>query len=974
MKVRRGENPRNADVYWLWSISLPFDSTTFPDAVQMARAQHFAVHAGNGYGIIERAESQNAMECPGCKRSISDDSHFCRLCGTHITPKPGSDEPTHRLHPGHQLKRGSSFLGRYRIAEELGRGGMGIVYKAEDTKLRRNVALKFLPPEYTRNAEAKERFIHEAQAASSLEHPNICSIHEIEETDDGQMYISMGCYDGNTLQKIIREGPVDIGEVVDVGIQVAQGLQEAHDKGIVHRDIKPSNIIMTSKGRAKVMDFGLAKLAGQTRITKAGTAMGTVSYMSPEQARGEDVDTRTDIWSLGVVLYEMVTGQLPFKGEYDQAVIYSILNEDPSPVSEIAPGTPQGFSGIVSRCLEKEPASRYQSAAELEADLDRWREESGLGRPSRYGGAYSRQASSGTLLRIGIPLALALLIAFLIPASRNAIKGLFGIGAPPKEIRVALLPCAIGEETEYQRAFCDGLVLTLTNQLEEMRDLPERVSVVPAEDIRDFKTVSPHDARVNHGANAVIGGTFEWGAGGIGLTMARTDVSVEYENGRESEILKQRGSIKLADPIANLATWQDSLVLKVLRLLDVHPEQYQIRALTEGHTTIPAAFSHYIEGQGYLYPYGGGQDIDRAIEAYADAVAEDPVYEKAVYGLGRAYSWKYWFTKDMKWADLAVSCGRRVLDLNAASQPGHLLLGRIYINSAQHDKASEILEAAVLLDSTDTDAYGDLGRAYMDLGEYEKARAVCLRIMDLNPRDYMNLLTLGYTYYLELKFEEAIKYFKLAAEIKPNQAGPYNYLGAAYSELEMWSEATEMFERSRAIDSTSASASWVVSNLGTLYFKQGRFADAERLYRRALEVSSEEYKIWAHLAEAQYWNPEDREEAPKNFRRAAELAEAELQADSLDAVVISDLASYCEKLGQDERARLLLERAAALDPQEVDVIIHIAETYEMLGERDIALDWIARALEMGAPPSRVNRYPGLSQLRVDTRYVKLIEG
>ena len=912
------------------------------------------------------------MECPGCNKPISDDSHFCRLCGTRITPKPGSEESTHRFHPAHQLTRGSSFLGRYRIAGELGRGGMGIVYKAEDTKLRRNVALKFLPPEYTRNAEAKERFIHEAQAASSLEHPNICSIHEIEETRDGQMYISMGCYDGDTLQKMIREGRVDIGQVVDIGMQVAQGLQEAHDKGIVHRDIKPSNIIVTGKGRAKVMDFGLAKLAGQTRITKAGTAMGTISYMSPEQARGEDVDTRTDIWSLGVVLYELATGQLPFRGEYDQAVIYSILNEDPGPISELAPKIPQGFGDIVSRCLEKDPASRYQSAADLEADLGRWREESGLGRPALYGGAYAKRTPSGSLLRIGIPaVVLALLIVALIPASRNALKGLFGIGAPPAQMRVALLPCELGVETAYQRAFCDGLVRTLTDQLEDMRGLPERLSIVPADDIRDLKTVSPHDARVNHGANVVISGTFEWGAGGIGLTMARTDVGVEYENGRESEILKQRGSIKLTDPIANLATWQDSLVLKVLRLLDVHPGQYQTMELTEGHTTIPAAFSHYIEGQGYLYSYGDGQDIDRSIEAYANATAEDPSYAKAHCGLGWAYCRKYWNTDEPEWRDLAISSGLRALEINERSVPAHLLLGSVYFKSGDYEQAAEVLTAAIDLDSLNLTVYEDLASAYMAAKDYEQAEAVYLRIMRMIPGNYIAHLNLGYSYYFQAKFEDALEVFKLAAEIEPGKAKTYNYLGAAYSELEMWPEATEMFERSMAIDSTSF---MVISNLGTLYFKQGRFADAEQLYRRALDVSSGEYKIWAHLAEAQYWNPEGREEAPANFRRAAELAEARLEADSLDEVVLSDLASYYEKLDQDARARSLLERAAALDPRDVDVIIHIAETYEGLGERDIALDWVARALEKGANPSRVNRYPGLSQLRVDSRYLELIEG
>jgi tetratricopeptide (TPR) repeat protein len=851
---------------------------------------------------------------------------------------------------------------------------MGIVYKAEDTKLRRNVALKFLPPEYTRNAEAKERFIHEAQAASSLEHPNICSIHEIEETDDGQMYISMGCYDGDTLQKLIREGPVDIGEVADVGIQVAQGLQEAHDKGIVHRDIKPSNIILTSKGRAKVMDFGLAKLAGQTRITKAGTAMGTISYMSPEQARGEDVDTRTDIWSLGVVLYEMATGELPFKGEYDQAVIYSILNEDPRPVSELAPRIPSGFGDIVSRCLEKDPALRYESAAELEAELGRWRDESGLRRPSRYSGAYPARTSSRSLLGIGIPMAvifLALLIAVLIPASRDALKGLVGIGANPDDIRVALLPCSAGEANGERQAFCDGLVRTLTDQLEDMEDLPEGFSVVPAEDIRSSRSSTLTDARVNHDANVVLHGAFEWIGGKIGLTLARTDIHIEYENGRESEVLRQRGSVRLADPIANLATWQDTLVARVFRLLDVDVSVRNVKGMAEEHTGIPAAFDSFLRGQGYLYPYRVKRDNDMAIYHFGNAVAEDPSYELALLGLGGAYSWKFWETGDKQWADSSRIWGQRALALDGKSAEAVLLIAAAYQNVGDYEPAIDNYITALELDPTRMKTYVNLSNTYLSIDSLDRAAEVCLSAIDVDPCNFHMHLHLGYIYYMQGKYEEAIAPCRQLVALRPDTTTGYDYLGAIYTNLDMWPEATEMFESSLAIDSTSA---MVISNLGTLYFNQQRYADAERIYRRALSISGDKYKIWAHLAESQYWNPEGREESVANFRHAAGMAEDSLAKDPSDVVLLSDLASYYEKLGDDERAHEFLDRAVSLDPQDIDAIIHIAETFEALGERDIALDWVARALEMGALPSRVNRYPGLSQLRVDSRYGELIEG
>ena len=206
-------------------------------------------------------------------------------------------------------------LSHYEILERLGGGGMGVVYKALDTKLNRHVSLKFLPPELTRDDEARTRFIQEAQAASALDHPNICTIHEIDSTPEGQMFIAMAFYDGVTLKKRIGQGPLPIDEALDIAIQVAQGLVKAHQAGIVHRDIKPANVMLTKDGFVKIVDFGIAKLLGVTGPTQVGSTLGTVAYMSPEQVAGEDVDPRTDVWALGAVLYEMLTGQLPFKGE-----------------------------------------------------------------------------------------------------------------------------------------------------------------------------------------------------------------------------------------------------------------------------------------------------------------------------------------------------------------------------------------------------------------------------------------------------------------------------------------------------------------------------------------------------------------------------------------------------------------------------------------------------------------------------------
>ncbi len=263
-------------------------------------------------------------------------------------------------------------ISHYKIIEQIGAGGMGVVYKAEDTKLERTVALKFLPPELTREPEAKERFIREAQAASSLDHPNICTIHEINETVDGQMYIVMACYDGQTLKQKINSGPLSIDEAIDIAIQIAQGLARAHEEGIVHRDIKPANIIITDRGEVKIVDFGLAKLAGQTQLTKDSSTLGTVAYMSPEQLSAKEVDHRTDIWSLGVVLYEMLTGQLPFCGDYEQAVIYSILNDEPKSQQKLQDDMVLELKNIIQNALRKDPNLRYDSSYDIISYLKKY--------------------------------------------------------------------------------------------------------------------------------------------------------------------------------------------------------------------------------------------------------------------------------------------------------------------------------------------------------------------------------------------------------------------------------------------------------------------------------------------------------------------------------------------------------------------------------------------------------------------------
>jgi serine/threonine protein kinase/formylglycine-generating enzyme required for sulfatase activity/predicted esterase len=307
-----------------------------------------------------------ANKCPKCNADNPDTKSFCGDCGTQLGISPDvAPSVTKTLKtPTKGVRIGATFAERYRIVDELGRGGMGIVYKAEDLRLKRMVALKFLPPALTQDEEAKERFVLEARAAAAISHPNICTIHEIDEYDD-QTYIAMEFVEGQSLRDLTKKGTIPVADTLDLAIQVASGLEEAHNKGVIHRDIKSANIMVTPTGQAKIMDFGLAKVSVGAMITQEGVTMGTVAYMSPEQTRGEVVDHRTDIWSLGVVLYEMLSGRLPFMAEHETSVMYAIVHEEPVPVQKFNPAVPVEMVRIINRCLQKKPDSRYQSAADM---------------------------------------------------------------------------------------------------------------------------------------------------------------------------------------------------------------------------------------------------------------------------------------------------------------------------------------------------------------------------------------------------------------------------------------------------------------------------------------------------------------------------------------------------------------------------------------------------------------------------------
>ncbi|MFQ5799021.1 MAG: protein kinase [Bacteroidota bacterium] len=529
-------------------------------------------------------------------------------------------------------------ISHYQILEKLGEGGMGVVYKAEDTKLKRTVALKFLPPEWTRDAEAKARFIHEAQAASALEHNNICNIHEIDETEYGQLFIAMACYEGESLKQKIDRGPLKVEEAIDMAVQIAQGLDKAHQKKIVHRDLKPANVLVTEDGVAKIVDFGLAKLAGQTMLTQEGTTLGTVAYMSPEQTEGQDVDHRTDIWALGVALYEMLTGKLPFVGEYAPTVIYSIVNEDPEPITGLRTGVPMELERIVDKCLAKSADERYQHADELLADLKKLKRETEATSKTQAPGYTTavRPATPGRRYRFVLGPAIILSLAII------TVLGYFFLKRDEK-------PIAIDQQNSIAVMYFEnltgdpaldwieaGMVEMLTANLGRF----ENLNVLSSQRLFDImRQVSGKAATQVDRATA----TRIAEKAGVRIMLLGSVIGTQSQmrlNAQLVEVATGRlvGSEVLdAGSNGSLFSVVDSLTYRMADRLNIQSPDQPVEAnVAYTLTNSPEALRMYVEGTQELYR----SRYARAITQFEAAVKADSTFAMAYYHLATARGWQ----------------------------------------------------------------------------------------------------------------------------------------------------------------------------------------------------------------------------------------------------------------------------------------------------------------------------------------------
>ncbi|UCG30681.1 MAG: protein kinase [candidate division WOR-3 bacterium] len=675
------------------------------------------------------------------------------------------------------------IISHYKILEKIGGGGMGVVYKAEDIKLKRIVALKFLPHEFSDDVTAKKRFIQEAQSASSLDHPNICTIHEISETDEGQLFIAMACYEGETLKRKIEQYPPNIAEAITIAQDVAQGLAKAHSKGIVHRDIKPANIFLTNDGGVKILDFGLAKLAGTSCITKTESITGTVAYMSPEMVRADDVDHRTDIWSLGIVLYEMLTGQLPFKGDNWEATMFAISNTAPASVKQFRKDIPISLERIITKTLQKKSQHRYNDMQEVITQLQ------------------SIDLKAKNLLRVA-------------PVKPSA--------------SIAVLPFIDMSPTKDQEYFCDGMAEELINSLTHIKDL----RIVARTSAFSFKgkDVDVRDIGRTLNVDHVLEGSVRKSGDQLRITAQLVNVNDGYH-------LWSERYDRQADDVFTI---QDEITLKIVDKLKVEIFGDEKISVQERHSSNINAYNAVLKARFFLQKFSKA-DLGKAIKYYQQAIDLDHNYALAYAAMSYCYCMysNYYYLPSKDVLPKARIAAEKALEIDETLALAHSAIGYIhYLYDWDFDSARLSIEKALELEANCVSSRSALGGYFAAIGKTDRAIEEQKRALEIDPINFIQNVYLGLFYLWDRQPEAARQQLLKTREFSPEHPWALWLLATTYAHDYQYGKGIELLHQALNVAKDYPP---VIAALGWFHAMSGDKKSARKILSNLKEKSKKSY-------------------------------------------------------------------------------------------------------------------------------------
>jgi tetratricopeptide (TPR) repeat protein/TolB-like protein len=809
---------------------------------------------------------------------------------------------------------------------------MGVVYEAVDEKLDRSVALKFPSGDVI----SVTQLAGEARAASRLNHPNVAQIYEFGETGDGEAFIAMELIRGKSLRAMLNSGPLPPEETIRIVRAVAEALEEAHRYGVLHLDIKPGNIAITERGGVKVLDFGLAKMLPAAHLETTGDERtqtltrelrGTPAYMSPEQARGLPLDGRSDLFSVGVVMWECLTGRPAFYGRSAVGILLEIVSFDPPMPSTLVAGVPQSLDAIVRKLLAKDREDRYQSAAELIADL------------SAAPHALPPAPRSSARPR---PWLAALAVFVLLLASAAAWLAWKRIhGAAPHNRQVVVLPFENVSRQPEQAAFCDGLTEVVTALLSRPGGAPAGMWVLPSTDVRRFGVQTVSAAGRTLHADLAIGGAAQRTEDSAGWV-----ITVNLSDATQPHLLGSR-TIRLSDSEAG--DLETRLAAALLPLLDVP-------APAPSHSA-PAGYPRFVAARGYLRQYDRGDNLQRATSELEAITAATPDFAPAQVALGEAYYRQYSGTRKAEWLAKADQAVRRAAEINE-NEPGvHLMLGRILRATGQNDAAIRELQAAVAADPADVAALLQLAGAHEGAGQFAEAEAAYQQAIRIRPSYYQAYMNLGIFYMNQGKYQAAEEPMTLVTKLAPEFADGYNTLGTLEYYRDNLKEAERLFSRSIELKPTAGAYANRCGVEFDLRKMEGAVADC----RKAVDLQPTSPIAWGNLADALAASGKHAE-AGQTYRSALEAGNKMLAINPANPELLGSMAKFAAKTGQKNLALDFAARAI-VPSASFRVLYNAGKAYGLCGECGRAAELLQRAFDKGYPRQEARRDPDLTRLR-----------